>query len=133
MLPLLAESGFWLTRSNVAVSKEVQTYHNMGGPVSGLFDVKNAPLMAILVGRVGLKELPAERPTPMCTAATSAVGTRWLARQDAKVLGIIGAGREAKYHLLAFSKIRPFSVAKVYCRTEATRGLLSLDAKMGSL
>ena len=132
-VPSLGGIGLLAHAEHVAVSKEVQTYHNMGGPVSGLFDVKNAPLMAILVGRVGLKELPSERPTPMRTAATSAVGTRWLARQDAKVLGIIGAGGEAKYHLLAFSKIRPFSVAKVYCRTEATRGLLSLDAKMGSL
>lgn len=120
-VPSLGGIGLLVHAEHVAVSKEVQTYHSMGGPVSVLFDVKNASLMAILVGRVGLKELPAERPTPLRTAATSAVGTRWLARQDAKVLGIIGAGGEAKYHLLAFSKIRPFALAKVYCRTEATR------------
>jgi ornithine cyclodeaminase/alanine dehydrogenase-like protein (mu-crystallin family) len=120
-VPSLGGIGLLAHAEHVAVSKEVQTYHNMGGPVTVLFDVKNASLMALLVGRVGLKELPAERPTPMRTAATSAVGTRWLARQDAKVLGIIGAGGEAKYHLLAFSKIRPFALAKVYCRTEATR------------
>ena len=33
----------------------------------------------------------------------------------------LGAGGEAKYHLLAFSKIRQFQLAKVYCRTESTR------------
>jgi alanine dehydrogenase len=119
--PSLGGIGVLAHAEHVAVSKEVQTYHSMGGPVTVLFDVKNASLMAILVGRVGLKELPAERPTPMRTAATSAVGTRCLARKDSKVLGIIGAGGEAKYHLLAFSKIRPFALAKVYCRTEATR------------
>ena len=104
------------------VSKEVQTYHSMGGPVTVLFNVKDASLMAILVGRMSLKELPAERPTPIRTAATSAVGTRWLARENSKVLGIIGAGEEAKYHLLALSKLRPFSSAKVdMLRTDATR------------
>jgi ornithine cyclodeaminase len=120
-VPSLGGIGVLAHAEHVAASKEVQTYHNMGGPVTVLFDVKNASLMAILIGRVGLAELPAERPTPMRTAATSAVGTRWLARQDSKVLGIIGAGGEAKYHLVALSKIRPFAVAKVYCRTETTR------------
>ena len=106
---------------HVAVSKDVQTYHNMGGPVTVLFDVKDASLMAILVGRVALKELPAERPTPIRTAATSAVGTRCLARSDSRVLGILGAGGEAKYHLLALSKSGRFELAKVYCRTPSTR------------
>jgi ornithine cyclodeaminase/alanine dehydrogenase-like protein (mu-crystallin family) len=120
-IPSLGGIGVLAHSEHVAVSKDVQTYHNMGGPVTVLFDVKNASLMAILVGRVALKELPAERPTPIRTAATSAVGTRCLAREDSKVLGILGAGGEAKYHLLALSKIRPFGVAKVYCRTPSTR------------
>ena len=120
-IPSLGAIGLLAHSEHVAVSKEVQTYHNMGGPVTVLFDVKDASLMAILVGRIALKELPAERPTPIRTAATSAVGTRWLARSDSKVLGILGAGGEAKYHLLALSKVRKFDVAKVYCRTESTR------------
>lgn len=120
-IPSLGGIGVLAHSEHVAVSKDVQTYHNMGGPVTVLFDVKDASLMAILVGRLALKELPAERPTPIRTAATSAVGTRCLAREDSKVLGILGAGGEAKYHLLALSKIRPFGVAKVYCRTQSTR------------
>jgi alanine dehydrogenase len=120
-IPSLGGIGVLAHSEHVAVSKDVQTYHNMGGPVTVLFHVKDASLMAILVGRVALKELPAERPTPIRTAATSAVGTRCLAREDSKVLGILGAGGEAKYHLLALSKIRPFGVAKVYCRTQSTR------------
>jgi alanine dehydrogenase len=120
-IPSLGGIGVLAHSEHVAVSKDVQTYHNMGGPVTVLFDVKDASLMAILVGRVALKELPAERPTPIRTAATSAVGTRCLAREDSKVLGILGAGGEAKYHLLALSKIRPFRLAKVYCRTPSTR------------
>jgi ornithine cyclodeaminase/alanine dehydrogenase-like protein (mu-crystallin family) len=120
-IPSLGAIGLLAHSEHVAVSKEVQTYHNMGGPVTILFDVKDASLMAILVGRIALKELPAERPTPIRTAATSAVGTRCLAREDSKVLGILGAGGEAKYHLLALSKIRKLQVAKIYCRTESTR------------
>ncbi len=120
-IPSLGGIGVLAHSEHVAVSKQVQTYHNMGGPVTVLFDVRDASLMAILVGRIALKELPAERPTPIRTAATSAVGTRSLARQDSKVLGILGAGGEAKYHLLALAKTRAFQTAKVYCRTETTR------------
>ena len=120
-VPSLGAIGLLTHSEHVAVSKEVQTYHNMGGPVTVLFDAKDASLTAILVGRIALKELPAERPTPIRTAATSAVGTRWLARGDSRVLGILGAGGEAKYHLLALSKVRKFETAKVYCRTESSR------------
>jgi ornithine cyclodeaminase/alanine dehydrogenase-like protein (mu-crystallin family) len=120
-VPALGAIGVLAHSEHVAVSKQVQTYHNMGGPVTVLFDTEDASLMAVLVGRIGLKDLPAERPTPIRTAATSAVGTRWLAPKDAKVLGILGAGGEAKYHLLALSKIRDFQTAHVYCRTESTR------------
>jgi alanine dehydrogenase len=120
-IPSLGGIGVLAHSEHVAISKQVQTYHNMGGPVTVLFDTRDASLMAILVGRIAIKELPAERPTPIRTAATSAVGTRSLARQDSKVLGILGAGGEAKYHLLALSKTRRFQVAKVYCRTESTR------------
>lgn len=120
-VPSLGGIGVLAHAEHVAVSKEVQTYHNMGGPVTVLFDVRDASLMGMIVGRIGIKEIEAERPTPMRTAATSAVGTRALARPDAATLGILGAGGEAKYHLLAFSKVRNFSTVKVFCRTEKTR------------
>jgi ornithine cyclodeaminase/alanine dehydrogenase-like protein (mu-crystallin family) len=120
-IPSLGAIGLLTHAEHVAVAKDVQTYHNMGGPVTVLFDVRNAALLAIIIGRIGVRELEAERPTPLRTAATSAVGTRVLARGGARTLGILGAGGEAKYHLLAFSKIRSFDSVRVYCRTEATR------------
>ncbi|MBM4299340.1 MAG: ornithine cyclodeaminase family protein, partial [Deltaproteobacteria bacterium] len=120
-VPALGGIGVLAHAEHVAVSKEVQTYHNMGGPVTVLFDTKDSSLMGIVVGRIGVAEIEAERPTPMRTSATSAVGTRCLAREDAKTLGILGAGSEAKYHLLAFSKVRQFETVKVFCRTEKTR------------
>ena len=120
-VPSLGGIGVLAHAEHVAVSKEVQTYHNMGGPVTVLFDVKDAALMGIIVGRIGVAEIEAERPTPMRTAATSAVGTRALARADSTTLGILGAGGEAKYHLLALSKSLNFTRVKVFCRTEKTR------------
>ena len=120
-VPSLGGIGLLAHSEHVAVSKEIQTYHNMGGPVTVLFDARDASLIALLVGRVALKEWPAERPTPIRTAATSAVGTRALAREDSQVLGILGAGGEARYHLLFFSRLRPFRRARIYCRTESTR------------
>src|SRR5580765_8620394 len=55
-VPSLGGIGLLTHAEHVAVSKEVQTYHSMGGPVTVLFNVKDASLMAILVGRVSLKE-----------------------------------------------------------------------------
>src|ERR1044071_8144991 len=40
------------------------------------------------------------------TAATSAVGTDLLARPDAEKLGILGAGGQARNHLIALTKLR---------------------------
>jgi alanine dehydrogenase len=40
------------------------------------------------------------------TAAASAVASRYLARKDASVLGLVGAGRLARTHLLAISLVR---------------------------
>jgi hypothetical protein len=74
-VPSVGGIGVLAHAEHVAVSKEVQTYHDMGGPVTVLFDVKDASLMGIVVGRIGIAEIEAERPTPMRTAATSAVGT----------------------------------------------------------
>jgi ornithine cyclodeaminase/alanine dehydrogenase-like protein (mu-crystallin family) len=46
--------------------------------------------------------------TELRTAATSAVATKLLAREDAKVLGIFGSGRQARIHLTVLSRVRNF-------------------------
>ena len=54
--------------------------------------------------------------TAIRTAAVSAVATRLLAREDAEVLGIIGAGVQARTHLTALECVRPIKEARVACR-----------------
>jgi len=51
--------------------------------------------------------------TAIRTAAVSGVATRALAREDASVLAIIGAGVEARTHLDAMACVRPVKVARV--------------------
>lgn len=46
--------------------------------------------------------------TELRTAATSAVATKFLAREDARVLGIFGTGRQARAHLQVLRLVRPF-------------------------
>ncbi len=52
--------------------------------------------------------LPANYLTDLRTAATSAVATKFLAREDAKTLGIFGAGRQARAHLRLLPLVRRF-------------------------
>ena len=52
--------------------------------------------------------------TAMRTAAVSAVSTRHLARADAKILGIIGSGVQARSHLKALRLVRDFSEVRVW-------------------
>jgi len=54
--------------------------------------------------------------TAIRTAAVSAVATRLLAREDAEELGIIGAGVQARTHLLALACVRQIKRARVACR-----------------
>ena len=54
--------------------------------------------------------------TAIRTAAISAVATRLLAREDAKQLAIIGAGVQARTHLVALAAVRPIERARISCR-----------------
>jgi ornithine cyclodeaminase/alanine dehydrogenase-like protein (mu-crystallin family) len=54
--------------------------------------------------------------TAIRTAAVSAVATRVLAREDAHQLGIIGAGVQARTHLIALAAVRQIRRARVACR-----------------
>jgi len=64
--------------------------------------------------------LDARSLTELRTAATSAVATRRLARQDSQTLGVFGAGRQARAHLAVLPEVRGFKRALV-CGSNAAR------------
>ena len=61
--------------------------------------------------------LPANALTEIRTAATSALATRHLAREDATVLAIFGTGREARAHLKVFTQLARYSSILICGRT----------------
>jgi len=81
-----------------------------------LFSLDNGELLAIL--HDGLIQR-------MRVGADSALGARYLAREDASVLGILGAGGMAKTHLEAITAIRPIHKVRIFSPTEANRGWLA--------
>jgi ornithine cyclodeaminase/alanine dehydrogenase-like protein (mu-crystallin family) len=55
--------------------------------------------------------------TEMRTAAVSAVAMRRLAREDSRVLAILGSGVQARSHLAALRRVRSFEEVRVWSRT----------------
>lgn len=68
--------------------------------------------------------------TRVRTAATTAVATDVLARADARVLGLIGAGRLAHAHVEALRTVRDIDRIVVWSRTE--RSARALAAEVGA-
>ena len=63
-------------------------------------------------------QIPANYLTDLRTAATSAVATKFLAREDARVLGIFGTGRQAHAHVRVLPLVRQFQRVLVYGRDQ---------------
>jgi alanine dehydrogenase len=57
----------------------------------------------------------------MRVAATSAVATKYLARKDAKIMGLLGSGEQARTQVTAHLVVRPLTQIKVYSPTQANR------------
>jgi ornithine cyclodeaminase/alanine dehydrogenase-like protein (mu-crystallin family) len=74
-----------------------------------LFRADTGEPLAILDGRL---------ITEMRTAAVSAVAVDLLARPQAKVLGILGSGVQARSHVQALSRVRRFEEILVWSRSE---------------
>ena len=55
------------------------------------------------------------------TGAASGVATKYLARADARTVGIIGAGRTAREQLIALAAVRPLTRVAVYSRAADKR------------
>ncbi len=90
-----------------------------GNPARGL-DAHQG-VVALFDGETGVPEaiLDASALTEIRTAAVTAVATDVLARADARVLAILGAGVQARAHLTALAHVRPFTEIRAYARRRA--------------
>ena len=79
-----------------------------------LFSAKNGELLAII---------EADHLGAMRTGGTSAVATKYLARTNASIVGIIGAGQQAVTQLMGVCAVRPITTVKVYSRRQPEREL----------
>jgi ornithine cyclodeaminase/alanine dehydrogenase-like protein (mu-crystallin family) len=61
--------------------------------------------------------LDASAVTEIRTAAVTAVATRLLAREDARVLGILGAGVQGRAHLASLLPVRGFEQVRIFAPT----------------
>jgi ornithine cyclodeaminase len=66
--------------------------------------------------------------TAIRTAAVSAVATRLLARDDARELGVLGAGVQARSHLEALRLVREFDQVRIYSPTPEHAASLAAEA-----
>lgn len=73
--------------------------------------------------------MDAEVITEMRTAGTAAIAADLMARPDAKVLTLVGAGAQATAHLLAFSAIRPWTEVRIVNRTQPAAVVLAYEAE----
>ena len=69
--------------------------------------------------------------TAIRTAAVSGLATDCLAREDSRVLGIVGAGVQARTHIEAVCCVRPIEEVRIYGPTPAR--VEKLAAKIGML
>jgi ornithine cyclodeaminase len=88
-----------------------------GNPARGLDSHQGT--VTLFDGTIGVPTaiLDASAVTSVRTAAVSAVATRVLARDDARVLAILGAGVQAKAHLNALVPVREFAEVRVFSRS----------------
>jgi ornithine cyclodeaminase/alanine dehydrogenase-like protein (mu-crystallin family) len=78
----------------------------------GLYDGRTGELLALI---------QADYLGQMRTGAASGVATKVLAKPQAALVGIYGAGKQARTQLLAVCAVRPVKHVAVYSRSEANR------------
>jgi ornithine cyclodeaminase len=121
-----------------------------GGPSGGAFGLKAVCIMPgnpargldAHQGHVTLFDSQTGRPTAILdasaiteirTAAVTAVATSTLAPPQARTLAILGAGTQARAHLLALARVRDFEQVTVYAPTQAhARALAEQDTGSGT-
>ncbi len=111
-----------LTRAEmVSHDGDNQSYPYREHPVYLLWNSKTAKLDGLMMGeifdaRTGFTSIMAFR-----TGATTGVGVKALARKDARVFGLLGAGGQAVNKILAVNAVRNIEKVKVFSRNPENR------------
>jgi len=101
-------------------TKEDQTYGAVGRRVYMAYDSETAELLTIIVGSLPLYDFD-DNDFATETAITSAVGTKHLARNDCRTIGLYGTGRQARRHLKVMCTLRGIEKVKVFSRSGENR------------
>lgn len=124
---LAAMPGYSAAHGGVLATKLVSVFPNnraknlpshMG--LIALFDESTGAPLAIM---------DAEVITEMRTAGTAAIAADVLARPDASILTIVGAGAQAKAHVHAFATIRAWDEVRFVNRSQPAAVVLAAEAK----
>lgn len=116
----LAVAGTFIHYERHRYTKEDQTYAAAGKRVYMAYDSETAQLLTIIVGSIPLYDFD-DNDIATETAITSAVGTKHLARQNCRTLGLYGTGRQARRHLKVMCALRPLRTVKVFSRSAQNR------------
>lgn len=90
--------------------------------VIAYFDVETGVPLAIM---------DAEVITEDRTAGTAAIAADLLARPDAEVLTIVGAGAQGRAHIAAFGPLRAWREIRIVSRTKRKATVLAAEARFG--
>lgn len=102
--------------SNISTVKVVSVY--AGNAAHNLPTIHAAVLVIDAQTGVPLMLLDGRVLTAIRTGAASGVATRWLARADAAVLGVIGAGAQARTQIEAVCAVRNIQQIRLYSRSQ---------------
>jgi alanine dehydrogenase len=85
-----------------------------GNPAKGLPTVMAVLIYNDTTTGYPLAIMDATEATAFRTAATSAIASKYLARKDSHTLGIVGAGRQSYYHIIAHQQIFKLNEIRVW-------------------
>ena len=96
-------------------NEERQFIVGRGHPVMAVYNGSSAKLECVLLGDIFSGHIDIR------TSAITAMGIKHTAREDAKILGLFGTGKQARNHLFALKTVRPIQEAKIYSRSKENR------------
>jgi ornithine cyclodeaminase/alanine dehydrogenase-like protein (mu-crystallin family) len=88
----------------------IRAYGSLGSKVSHIFLYGSEGLLAVIESRT---------LSSLRTGAASGVAAKYLAAPDARIVGIAGAGKQARFQLAALRAVRPLEEVRVFARTRA--------------